>query len=91
MYHDGQIVYDVTYKRPTIAYRGSHRTTHFLHAPNEQASGETNYEIALPKSVKEAIELMDQGKIFPAPLPQTHCHKCFNWKTNHNKDGSCWR
>ena len=93
MYYAGQIVFDLDAREPVQAGElfgqwgghGGRRTTHFIRGT--EGSG---YEIALPGSVEDARELLAQGRIQPAPIGPTHCHKCMNWLTNHNPDGSCW-
>jgi len=87
MFHDNQIVFDVFSQQPVKAYSpGAWRATHFIHE-----NGKRGYELFLPKSVEEAKQLLAEGRIAPAPLPYSHCTKCFNWMSNHNKDGSCFK
>lgn len=85
------------------AGHGKRRTTHFITAATREDNEyprevevsaspqvERQYVIALPKTAEEASALMREGRIFPAPVPYTHCTKCMNWLSNHKKDGSCW-
>lgn len=95
MYLKGQIVWDIKNKcliqADDIDYTKPHVTTHLLRAVVEKRTGDIRYIITSPESIEAAQELLDTGRIFPAPLLPTHCHRCGNWKVNHNKDGSCWR
>lgn len=106
MFYKGQIVWDCTENRPCVAYlSSSHRETHFLQCgkegpcivvPRNQnqilvGSDNREYVIALPKTIEEARSLILQARIFPAPLPEDHCSKCFNWFSNHSGDGSCFK
>ena len=43
---------------------------------------EQEYRIFLPKSLKQAKDLLKKGLIFPAPVPHSHHWKCGNWKSN---------
>jgi hypothetical protein len=107
MYLPGQIVYDLDKKEPVCigddvweikAYPLRH--THFIKAVGtwcmrpESAGGPMNhYQIALPKTVAEARELLDKNLIVPAPCTPTHCWKCGNWKSNCASFKKCseWR
>lgn len=86
MFCNGQIVFDCTKQQPCVAY-SSKRETHFIKSEGKL----DRYTIALPKNVKEARKLMKQARIFPAPLPESHCCRCFNWNENHRKGFRCWR
>ena len=93
MFHTGQVVWDCSEQKPVRAYTSrSKRETHFIRHShiNSMVNWKTSYEIYRPYNEVEALWLMREGKIFPSPLPDTHCHKCFNWMSNHNPDGSCW-
>lgn len=95
MFSNGQIVYDLRRKVPCVAYSSIGRLeTHFIRptGEGEKVNGywQERYAIFMPESIAEAQTLLDAHRIVPAPLAMTHCHLCGNWKTNHNKDGSCW-
>jgi hypothetical protein len=91
MYYNGQIVYDLDAKKPvkiddawdlTIG-----RTTCFVAwegLGGKARNGEwcTVVRTALPSSVEEAQQDLDRGLIVPAPVSDTHCWKCRNWKSN---------
>lgn len=103
MYGPGQIVYDLDKRCPfrigddvwdVASYPKRH--THFIKGTNymnsEKAPGGLFYgshEIACPKTLKEARELMRQGRIFPAPCRPDHCWDCGNWKTNCRAFKTC--
>ena len=83
MYFPKQIVWDRDKKIPfqipedvwdIDSYPKRH--THFIKADD------SNYIIATPKTIEEAVYLLDCGIISPAPTPDTHCWRCNNWLTN---------
>lgn len=89
MYYNGQIIYNRDLKRPIVAglpgdgefawsmdYK---RTTHFIQSSDGPSK---EYEIAMPKTVEEAVDLLEKGLITPAPVTRTHHWKCGNWKSN---------
>ena len=86
MFVRNQIVFDCERQEPCFAYESeSRRETHFI-----SASDFDKFVIAMPESIEDAKAKMKLGVIFPAPLPPTHCPRCFNWKSNH-ADGACLR
>jgi len=100
MYHNGQIVWSKTLKAPVKvgaegdgdwAWSNVHygKTTHFIKSvrPKPMApSGE--YEVALPRSVEDAVKLLDLGLIAPAPCSTTHCCICGGWLSTHKTECS---
>ena len=86
MFYKDQIVFHVTTQCPIVAHSSSDgRETHFI-----IENFGNKIEVFCPASIEAAKQLMLDGRIFPAPLPITHCHRCFNWLGNHHKNGSCW-
>ena len=90
-YYNGQVVYDIDRKTPVVvgddsgslfAWKVSGRTTHFIEATDRATRKTREYQLAMPKTVTEALELLDKGLIFPTPCPPSHCWKCRNWKSN---------
>ena len=82
MYLDNQIVYDKLNKRPICINdiwesKQTNNTTHFI-----KCNEDHQYVLATPKSVKEATILLKRGIIVPAPVAETHCWKCGNWRSN---------
>lgn len=79
MFYNGQIVFSAKLKRPVVANTGKppYKETHFIKEINGK------YEVFLPQSIEEAKTLLSDCVISPAPLPDSHCPKCFNWKSNH--------
>jgi hypothetical protein len=96
MYNYGQVIYDLDKQEPFVIndvwnpedYPKRH--THFIKNTGQFTKEYLFYEIALPKTVEEAKDLLAKNLITPSACPPTHCYKCQNWLTNHNKDGSCW-
>lgn len=76
------------------------RSTHFIKEafpepkmiPNQAPGGlfYTAYEIACPKTLEEARDLLEKGIIQPAPARTSdHCWKCQNWKSNCKSFKKC--
>ena len=91
MYYNGQIVYSYDKKSPVVvgvkgdgrwAWYVTDRTTHFIKATEE------GYKLAMPKTVEEAVDLLEKGLIAPAPCLPTHHWRCRNWLSNHDR-GHC--
>jgi len=97
MYYPGQIIFDKDKNEPVqigdvwdlTDYPKRH--THFIRNSGKYDKDYFFYEIALPKSIEEAKDLLEKNLIAPSPCPPTHCWKCGNWLSNHNADGSCWK
>lgn len=97
MFLPGQIVWDLDAKMPMKCDDPwnpdmlRHRLTHFIkhvEVKNILKGLWLTYELALPKTIEEAQDLMHKNIITPAPLPPTHFWKCRNWVSNHEK-GVC--
>jgi hypothetical protein len=89
MYLPDQIVYDLEKKRPVrigsnVWDRRSYpaRSTHFIKNTGDFTRDTTSYALAVPKTIKEATELLRKNLIVPAAIPPTHCWKCRNWLRN---------
>lgn len=94
MFHNGQIVYYRVTKSPiqvgaegdgAWAWSNVHygKTTHFIKPNGKWSQQATEYEIALPRSVEDAVKLLDLGLIAPAPISITHCCICGGWLSSH--------
>ena len=90
MYLPGQIVYDKDAKAPAripddVWDIGLYpkRSTNFIKDGGYKIGVGKIVEIAMPKTIEEAQDLLDRGVIVPAPIANTHCWRCGNWWSNH--------
>lgn len=95
MYYNGQIVWNKDTKTPVqVGLEGDGawawsnvnygKTTHFIKSsPPKPMSPSKDYEVALPRSVEDALRLLDLGLIVPAPCYTTHCCICGGWISSH--------
>lgn len=80
MYSTNQIVHDLDTNKPVRAYK-TPRQTHYV-ACREDGGRGTDIWTGFFTDLKGAEELLHLGYISPAPCPDTHCHKCRQWRRN---------
>ena len=103
MYGPNQIIFDLDLKKPVRIGHNvwdpdsyPKRHTHFIKSSSELTGKRAPgglflefVELACPRSIEEAEDLLAKGIIVPAPCSPDHCWKCGNWKSNCAEFKTC--